>query len=319
MNAYEKLEVHQNPEFKEHLKNIEALEVDLFNKEKILGFAKKYDIMPEDVKEKVLEAMEEIKNDKGYKMIAKAIFYCLKNDIDPNAFKPDFEEGIKAEFAMFFPVWYMAEEFAADMAKRGVPGDIIKKSLASVCACVKKNKDLKGTMGTSAYFFWIHKYARGELFIINDFQYETFKHKDKDVINIHIPAGTRLNVYENLKSFKGALDFFDKYYPEFKITGVLCESWLLSKEIEEVMGGPTNISRFGDMFERHDIGDTKGEAVFRFVYNFAAPYPPVEDLPENTTLQRKLKAYMLSGKRVYAYGGYISRETIISRIGDFEA
>ena len=49
MNAYEKLEVHQNPEFKEHLKNIEALEVDLFNKEKILGFAKKYDIMPEDV------------------------------------------------------------------------------------------------------------------------------------------------------------------------------------------------------------------------------------------------------------------------------
>ena len=39
MNAYEKLEVHQNEEFKEHLKNIETLEADIFNKEKILAFA----------------------------------------------------------------------------------------------------------------------------------------------------------------------------------------------------------------------------------------------------------------------------------------
>ena len=41
MNAYQKLEVHNDPEFKEHLINIESVDVDLFNKEKILSFAKK--------------------------------------------------------------------------------------------------------------------------------------------------------------------------------------------------------------------------------------------------------------------------------------
>ena len=99
----------------------------------------------------------------------------------------------------------------------------------------------------------------------------------------------------------------------------MCESWLLSNEIEEVMGSATNISRFGDMFEKYSIGDEKGDAVFRFVYNFASPYPPVEEVPENTSLQRKLKAYMLTGKRVYAMGGTISRETIDERIKSFEA
>ncbi len=318
MNAYEKLEIHNNPEFAEHLKNIKALEVDLFNKEKILAFGEKYNTMPEDVKEEVLKALEEIENDEGYKMIARAIFYCLKNDIEPNVFKPDFTEGIKAEFAMFFPVWYMTEEFAADMEKRGIDNEIIKKSVAPVCGCVKRNSEFKGVMGTSAFFFWIYKYAKGELFRINDFEYETYKHEEKDVVNIHIPSGTKLNVYENLKSFKGAIDFFDKYYPEYKMTGVICESWLLSKEIEEVMGGPTNISRFGDMFDRYDTGDTKGESVFRFVYGFSAPYPPVEDVPENTTLQRKLKAYMLSGKRVYNCGGTITREKLETKLKEFE-
>ena len=58
MNAYEKLEIHNDPEFKEHLKNIEALEIDLFNEEKILAFAKKYDSMPKDVEYLVLKALK---------------------------------------------------------------------------------------------------------------------------------------------------------------------------------------------------------------------------------------------------------------------
>lgn len=319
MNAYEALKVHDNPEFTEHLKNIEQVNTNLFNKEKILSFAKKYDSMPKEVEEKVLEALVEIKKDESYIKIAKAIYYCLKNNIDPAHFKPDFKEGIKAQFAMFFPVWYMLEEFAFDMEKRGINSEIIKNSVAPVCGCIKRNEGLTGEPGTSAYYFWIYKYAKGELFRINEFEYETSKKDGKDMVNIHIPAGTKLNVYENLKSFKGAIDFFEKHYPEFKPEGMMCESWLLSNEIEEVMGGPTNISRFGDMFDKYSIGDERGDAVFRFVYNFAAPYPPIEDVPENTTLQRKLKAYMLSGKRVYAMGGTISKEKLEARLKEFEA
>ena len=102
----------------------------------------------------ILKALEEIKNDEGYKKIALALLYCLKNGVDHNAFKPDFTEGIKAQFVIFFPIWYMVEEFAEDMVKRGVPEEIIVKSLAPVCGCLKINKQLTGDYGTSAYFFW---------------------------------------------------------------------------------------------------------------------------------------------------------------------
>ena len=319
MNAYKKLEIHNDHQFKEHLEKIEALDINFFDKDKILSFAKKYDSMPDDVREKVLESLEQIKNDEGYSMIAKGIYYCLTNNMEPNVFKPDFADGPMAQFVMFFPVWYMLEEFACDMEKRGVDYEIIKKSVAPVCGCIKRNADMAGEMGTSAFFFWIYKYAKGELFRINEFEYETSKHNGLDFVNIHIPAKTKLDVYSNLKSFKGAMDFFAKYYPEFNMAGLMCESWLLSPHIEEVMGGSTNISRFGDMFDLYDIGDTKGDAVFRFVYGFAAPYPPIEDVPEDTTLQRKLKAYMLSGKRVYAMGGTISKEKLETKLKEFEA
>lgn len=319
MNAYQKLEIHNNPDFSGHIKNIESIDINLFDSNKILAFAKKYDSMPDDVREKVFESLELIKNDEGYSMIAKGIYYCLSNGIEPNAFKPDFTDGMKAQFVMFFPVWYMLEEFACDMEKRGVDFEIIKNSVAPVCGCVKRNEAMTGEMGTSAFFFWIHKYAKGELFRINEFEYETYKHNEQDYVNIHIPAKTKLDVYSNLKSFKGAMDFFEKFYPEFKMNGLMCESWLLSPQVEEVMGKPTNISRFGDMFDLYDIGDTNGDAVFRFVYGFAAPYPPIEDVPEDTTLQRKLKAYMMSGKRVYAMGGTISKEKLETKLNEFEA
>lgn len=54
--------------------------------------------MSQDVKEAVLE---EIKKDEGYIKIAKAIFYCIKNNIDHNPFKPNFSEGIKAQFTIY--------------------------------------------------------------------------------------------------------------------------------------------------------------------------------------------------------------------------
>ncbi len=317
MNAYEKVEIHKKPEFAEHLKKAEALDVNLFDKEKILRFAEKYDIMADDVKKKVLEALCEIKEDEAYKKIAKAIYYFIKNCLPIDDLKPDFEEGIKAEFVEFFPVWYSAEEYADDKERRGISKEIIIKSLSEICGFIKANEEVIGRMGTSSYFHWLSVHGQGKLFRINEFMYELAMHNEKNAVGIHIPPKTRLNVYENLKSFREAMEFFDKYYPELEMTGLICESWLLSREIEEVMGGSTNITRFGDMFDRYDVGDTKGESVFWRVYNIAG-VPPIETLPENTTMQKRMKEYMLSGKRVYACGGFISREKLYSRLREFE-
>lgn len=319
MSAYEKLAVHKKEGYEEHLKNAMALDTDFFNKEKILAFGEDYGIMPEEAKVHILKAYEELKDDEDYKEISKAIYYFMKNNIGISSLEPDFEEGgIKAEFVSFFPIWYLAEEFAYDARKRGVPKEIVSRTLNAICSCLLRNVQYKGRVGTSGFFNWLPYYPQGRLYKVNDFEYENAKHDGKSAVGVHIPAKTKLNVLDNLKSFKEGLDFFDKYYPELEMTGMVCESWMLSTEIEEVMGGKTNVTRFGDMFDRYDIGDTKGLGVCRFVFGCGTPYPPVEELPESTTMQRKMKEYMLSGKRVYAKGGFISREKLNNMIKELE-
>ncbi len=318
MNVYEALEIQKDPEYAQHLKKTQEFTDNLFDWEKILAFGEEYDILPEDVKEQVLIALEESKKDEGYVALCKAILYFMENNLEITKLAPPFEEGIKAEFAMFFPVWYMAEQFVRDAERRGVPKEILSKSFSRICGCIRKNRDFKGCMGSSAFFFWLPYYAQGKLFLLNEFDYERAEHNGKNAVGVHIPSGTKLDVASNLRSFKGALDFFDKYYPELNMSGMVCESWLLSPQVEEVMGKKTNISRFGDMFDRFDIGDTKGNAVFRFVYGFSEPYPSVDELPENTILQRRLKEYMKAGKRVYAYGGFISREDVERKLKEAE-
>lgn len=319
MSAYEKLAVHEDSKYEEHLKNAEKLDIDFFDKEKILTFGEEYGIMPGEAKEHILKAWEELKDDEDYKRIAKAIYYFMKNDIVISKLAPDFDkEPVKAEFVSFFPIWYMAEEFANDAAERGVPKEIVSRTLMAICGCVLRNEGYKGRVGTSGFFTWLPYYPQGKIFRINDFEYENAKHDGKSYVGVHIPAKTKLDVLDNLKSFKEGMDFFDKYYPELNMTGMVCESWMLSTEVEEVMGGKTNVARFGDMFDRYDIGDTKGEGVFRFVFGLVNPYPPVEELPENTSMQRKMKEYMLSGKRVYAKGGFISREKLDKMIKELE-
>ena len=310
MNVYQTILNNSDAEMAVHIRLSQEINEDCLDKERIISFGEKFDIFPSNVKTVALEALEEIKSDEGYTVLCKAILYFMKNSLPLNCLMPPFEDGIKAEFAIFFPVWYMAQENAEDMEHRGVPKDIISKSFAGICSCVEANKTFKGCIGTSAYFFWLPFHAHGKLFMINDFQYEKKEFNGNPAIGIHIPSGTKLDVCQNLLSFKGALDFFAKYYPELKISGFVCESWLLSKEIEEVMGRKTNISRFGDMFDRYDIGDTKGDAVYRFVYKLTPPYPELDDLPEDTTLRKNLKEYMKTGKRVYACGGFITTEKL---------
>jgi len=290
---------------------------DIFNKEKILAFSKEYDLLSEENISLVLKAADEIQNDEERKTLCYKLLELMRKGISTDKLAPPDDGSLKSEFALFFPVWRMAEEFAEDAGKRGVSHEIIHKSLRGIDSCLTGNKELKGRPGTSAYFFWLPLHGQGKLFRIGDFQYELTSHEGKNAIGVHIPKGTKLNVHQNLNSFKEALDFFEQYYSEYKMSGFVCESWLLNPHIEEIMGKKTNISLFGDMFDRFDIGDTVGKSIYRFVYKLPAPCP-VDELTEETSLQRNIKNYLKAGNKVLSYGGFISKAKLNQMLKDLE-
>jgi hypothetical protein len=124
------------------------------------------------------------------------------------------------------------------------------------------------------------------------------------VISLHIPADGSLAPEKVDETLEETRAFFKQYYPDFKYKAFYCGSWLLDPQLEEMLGAQSNIARFGRRFSRL-TAKSGGNAVFGFV--FLKPNPAeviLDDLPENTRLERALKAHYKSGKAIYELQGY---------------
>jgi len=121
------------------------------------------------------------------------------------------------------------------------------------------------------------------------------------IINVHIPAKDPFNARICEESYENARRIFAKHYPEFEYKAFCCFSWMMEKRLYEIMGRDTNITLFADKFhafpQRSAAKDVYGN-LFHVL-----PDTPTSELPENTSMQRKVKAYMLEGKYFYEKGG----------------
>lgn len=121
-----------------------------------------------------------------------------------------------------------------------------------------------------------------------------------DILSVHIPTKTSLEPAACQKAFALAQDFFARYYPEKNIKAFYCRSWLMDPELSKILNPDSNIVYFQKLFSRYPFVST-GKEIFSFVH--PQPFEKYEDLPENTTLMRGLKACYLNEKPIYVYAG----------------
>ena len=117
------------------------------------------------------------------------------------------------------------------------------------------------------------------------------------VLSCHIPASGPLLLDEVEESFKLAYDFF-------KISGpmvVVCSSWLLYPPFyEEVFKKGSNLSKFYELF---DVVDSNERAITADAWRvFGTLETDLDKLPQETTLQRNLLAFLKAGNSMG--GGY---------------
>lgn len=112
--------------------------------------------------------------------------------------------------------------------------------------------------------------------------------KGSRVLNVHIPAGEKMDYEECMKSFKAAEEFFGDTYEAY-----MSDSWLLSPVLKEFLPAESNIIKFQNLFEvvkvHHDYPQGE-ERIFLDVRE------DKENYPEKSTLQRAAKKYLLEGK-----------------------
>lgn len=123
------------------------------------------------------------------------------------------------------------------------------------------------------------------------------------VIALHIPAGGGLSpeiVDETLAKTK---DFVAVHYSDIPYKAFVCSSWLVDPQLIALAGEASNIAAFARRFTPM-AQKSNGNGVMNFIFFDPDRRIPLEELPEDTRLQRALKQHYLNGRVIYEMYGY---------------
>ncbi|MDO5417858.1 MAG: acyltransferase domain-containing protein [Lachnospiraceae bacterium] len=115
------------------------------------------------------------------------------------------------------------------------------------------------------------------------------------ILSVHIPSDARLTKEALDDSFRQAEAFFPKYFPDFHYQAFFCGSWLLSDKLRALLPDRSRIRFFQDYFTlifQKDEDDAYQSFLFR------RSYQNPEDFPEDTSLQRAVKAHIRNGEKI---------------------
>ncbi len=181
--------------------------------------------------------------------------------------------------------------------EKGIPESIFWDTMGFLPRFLQSHKETEGYYAFR-WAWWFPRQLSMNEYRIGEYEYEFVKEEGICKINIHIPSDARL-AQGNIAAI---YPFVEKYYPEYKDAAIYCDSWLLSPALPELLPPSSNIIHFQKQFELLKI---EADSPYFMDWIYSRLGIAYEDLPENTSLQRNVKRYLLAGGKVgTAYGVY---------------
>lgn len=137
--------------------------------------------------------------------------------------------------------------------------------------------------------WWTVRQLTGVLFRVGLLEFEL---REKDV-SIHIPTGAHLEPDEVTASLAAGREMIAVHFPKWKDFPRVCHSWLLSPTMQELLPQDAKILQFQRRFAVTLTGNDDKDFL---QWAFKRKDIPYDQLPEDTSLQRKLKAKLLRGE-----------------------
>ncbi len=172
----------------------------------------------------------------------------------------------------------------------GFSEEIYYATFACFSRFVREYRESLGTWGFDRGF-WTVRQVSCRLFRIGELEYELTVREGAPAISLHIPSDARLQPDLLRSSYTEARRLLDRAFPEYAGAPMYCHSWLLSPTLRQLLPGQSRILAFQRAFSITPV-PSSGSYV-RWVYKDRSLAP--EQYPETTTLQRSLKAFLLSG------------------------
>ncbi len=186
--------------------------------------------------------------------------------------------------------------------ERGIAPEIFRASMMDLHWKLLECKKMFGIWGTSVadwqiWWFEVKRFALGR------FQYELVPFEDTYekngislhpgdlVINVHIPSCGPLRREEYMQSYAMAADFFRDSFEDRPVV-FFCESWMLFPEHRLFLPKTSNILGFMQDYDIYKEEYNNGD-LWRIFYEDHKK--PVEELPQDTGLQRAYRSWLMDG------------------------
>lgn len=151
------------------------------------------------------------------------------------------------------------------------------------------------------YAWWFPRQISLQEFRIGALEYE-FIENEKREIAVHIPSDANMNKESISQSLDDFNQFRNTYFPEWETVTLTCETWMLMPELKTLLGEKSNVVAFQNLFEMDSLSY---EETWYMEWIFPGYEHIDETLPERTSLQRKLKAYLLEGNKFGIAKGHL--------------
>lgn len=221
-------------------------------------------------------------------------------------YAPD-EDGMKILACMMRA---MQDSYALYIEEK-IPEKIFADTMKCFTRFLKEHEVSFGCCGFDRDF-WTGRQLSLLLFRIGELEFEIVSEEGEKaempraekhspyLLHVHIPSDADLSPERCDESFRMAEQFFAAHFPETAGSKFACDSWLLSPALKELLPEGSRILQFQNRFE---IKHWNQDADDFLEWVFKRKDLLLEELPEETSLQRKMKAYVLQGGKIgEAYG-----------------
>jgi len=285
---------------------------------------KKYEVemmeyleIPEDAQNLFIKISDKLKSSAEYINVRKTYMNYVGSEEDIGVFCNIIENIAKEIDEHYYSVSFVfiLESLVEVRERYKAIGASEEIYLASIMDLKYKFDECLTNHGVYGTFvlWWFRRLLRASIFIIGRFNYEAIEfgsdryekdgvviNKGDTVLNLHIPPCGGMSDEVRIDSYNKAADF---YRDVLNITAkaFICRSWLLSSVNREILPPTSNIIAFMGDF---DIIEENEQKTFPFSWRIfgKASTLPVNEWPEDTTLQRGYKKWILDGN--YATTGY---------------
>lgn len=169
--------------------------------------------------------------------------------------------------------------------------DTMKCFTRFIDECQKKTGSIAFDRG-----FWTYRQVSMNLFRIGELEYELTSNDGEKVISVHIPSDANFSDDMVGQSLQTAKEFMKQFFPEYAACKYICESWLLSPKLGELLNESSNIVKFQNRFEVIRVNLQEKDFI---EWLFQAPIDTdYSELKEETSLQRKVKNALLKGENI---------------------